>query len=123
MKGCIIAGVILILVLSGVIFNAFYVRNTADHLLQAVDGLPAIPDPIATPSEIAVIQQELEDHAPFLGITVPYSIIDRVSEAFINLDACARSNDLLQYTETLALLQDLIEELSRTERITLKSVL
>lgn len=123
MKGCIIAGSILILVLGGVIFNAFYVRNTADHLLHAVEGLPAIPDPVATPTEIAAIQQELGDHAPILGITVPYSIIDRVSEALINLNACARSNDRLQYTETLALLQDLIEELSRTERITLKSVL
>ena len=123
MKGCIIAGVILVLVLIGVIFNALYIQNTTTVLLHSVDNLPPVPSPVTTPFQIAAIQAMLRNHAPVLGITVPYSAIDRVSEALINLEACARVQDCLQYTETLALLRDLVKELSRTEKVTLENIL
>ena len=45
------------------------------------------------------------------------------SEALINLEACARIGDRLQYAETLALLRDLVEEIGRTEKITVKNIL
>ena len=123
MKGCILAGVILLLVIGGVIFNAVYIRNTTNELLTAVSSLPSIPDPARTPSEIAVIRDKLERHAPILGITITYATIDRVSEALINLASYARTDDRLQYAATLALLHDLIEELARTERINIENIL
>lgn len=123
MKGCVLAAVILLLVVIGVICNALYIRHTSDQLLEWVEALPEIPTPQETPRAIGEIRAELEKKTPLLGITVPYSIIDRVSEALINLEACARTNDRLQYAETLALLRDLVEEIGRTEKITVKNIL
>lgn len=123
MKGCFIAGVILLFVLGAVILNAVYVRNTADELLSSVRALPDVPDRLGTPAEIMAIRERLKQHAPILGITVPYATIDRVSEALINLEACSRADDRLQYTETLSLLYDLIEELARTEKISMENIL
>ena len=123
MKGCVLAAVILLLVVIGVICNALYIRHTSDQLLEWVEALPEIPTPQETPRAIGEIRAELEKKTPLLGITVPYSIIDRVSEALINLEACARTDDRLQYAETLALLRDLVEEIGRTEKITVKNIL
>ena len=123
MKGCVLAAVILLLVVIGVICNALYIRHTSDQLLEWVEALPEIPTPQETPRAIVKIRAELEKKTPLLGITVPYSIIDRVSEALINLEACARIGDRLQYAETLALLRDLVEEIGRTEKITVKNIL
>lgn len=123
MKGCVLAAVILLLVVIGVICNALYIRHTSDQLLEWVEALPEIPTPQETPPAIGEIRAELEKKTPLLGITVPYSIIDRVSEALINLEACARTDDRLQYAETLALLRDLVEEIGRTEKITVKNIL
>ena len=123
MKGCVLAAVILLLVVIGVICNALYIRHTSDQLLEWVEALPEIPTPQETPRAIGEIRAELEKKTPLLGITVPYSIIDRVSEALINLEACARIDDRLQYAETLALLRDLVEEIGRTEKITVKNIL
>lgn len=123
MKGCIFAAAILLLVVIGVICNALYIRHTTDQLMEWVDALPEVPTPQETPRAIGQIRERLEKKVPLLGITVPYSIIDRVSEALINLEACARAGDRLQYTETLALLRDLVEEIGRTEKITVKNIL
>lgn len=123
MKGCVLAAVILLLVVIGVICNALYIHHTADQLMEWVEALPDVPNPQETPHAIGQIRERLEKKVSLLGITVPYSIIDRVSEALINLEACARTDDRLQYAETLALLRDLVEEIGRTEKITVKNIL
>lgn len=123
MKGCVVAGAVLVLILVCVILNGVYVRNTAEALLTAVEALPSIPDPANTASAIREIEKLLEKHALILGITIPYSIIDRVSEGLIHLEACVLAGDDQQYAETLALLRDLICELSRSEKLSLKNIL
>ena len=123
MKGCILAAAILLLVLGSVIFNAFYIRNTTNQLLAWVEALPKIPDPQDTPRAITEIRKKLEKKAPLLGITVPYATLDRVSEALISLESFAKTGDQRQYDVTLTLLVDLIEELGRTEKITVENIL
>lgn len=123
MKGCLLAAVILLLVVGTVILNAVYIHHTARELNEAVEALPAVPDPVNTPAIVAGIRESLEQKAPLLGITVAYATIDRVSEALIALESYARTGDLRQYDATLALLSDLIEELTRTERMTLDTIL
>ncbi len=123
MKGCILAAAILLVVLGGVIFNAFFIRHTTNQLMAWVEALPAIPDPKETPRDIATIRERLEKKAIFLGITVAYAAIDRVSEALISLESFAKTGDQRQYDVTRALLVDLIEELARTEKITVDNIL
>ena len=123
MKGCIIAGVMLILVLAAVVLNAVYVRNTVEALLTAAEALPSVPHPTDTPLQITALRQDLEKHAPFLGITIPYNTIDRVSEALLALEAAAGAQDLQQYTLTRAVLTDLIREIGRTETVSMDNIL
>ncbi len=123
MKGCILAAAILLVVLGGVIVNAFFIRHTTNQLMECVEALPAIPDSQETPRDIAMIRERLEEKTIFLGITVAYAAIDRVSEALISLESFAKTGDQRQYAVTLALLLDLIEELARTEKITVDNIL
>ena len=123
MKGCIIAGVILLLIIIAVGVNAVYVRSATEELLMLVDKLPSVPDPQNTASAIFEIHQKLKLFTPLLGITVSYNTIDRVSEALIILEANVRTGDSMQYAATLSLLRDLIEELSRLEKISVENIL
>ena len=123
MKGCLLAGVILLLVIGAVIINAIYIHHAADELMDMVQRLPIIPDPDETPPAIGKIRESLEKKVPILGITVTYTTIDRVSEALIALESYARTGDLRQYNATLSLLVDLIEELARSEKLTVDNIL
>ena len=123
MKGCLLAGVILLMVLGGVIINAIYIHHTADELMTMVRELPAVPDPEQTPLAIMKIRERLEERSAVLGITVTYAAIDRVSEALIALESYARTEDRRQYVATLALLPDLIDELARTEKLSMDNIL
>ena len=93
------------------------------ELLMLVDKLPSVPDPQNTASAIFEIHQKLKLFTPLLGITVSYNTIDRVSEALIILEANVRTGDSMQYAATLSLLRDLIEELSRLEKISVENIL
>lgn len=123
MKGCILAAAILLLVLGGVIVNALFIRHTANQLFELVEALPDVPNTQETPLTIVDIRQKLEKKVPLLGITVAYTTIDRVSEALISLESFAQTGDIRQYHATLSLLIDLIEELARTEKITIENIL
>lgn len=123
MKGCILAAAILLLVLGGVIVNALFIRHTANQLFEWVEALPDVPNTQETPLTIVDIRQKLEKKVPLLGITVAYTTIDRVSEALISLESFAQTGDIRQYHATLSLLIDLIEELARTEKITIENIL
>ena len=123
MKGCVMAGAVLILILVSVMINGFYVRNTSEELLAAAENLPSIPDPVTTPTAIQEMRKLLERNEPILGITVPYSIINGVSEALIRLEACALMGDNMQYAEIRALFGDLIRELARNEKLLLQNIL
>ena len=123
MKGCLLAGLILLMVVGGVIINAIYIHYTADELMTMVRELPAVPDPEQTPLAIMKIRERLEERSAVLGITVTYAAIDRVSEALIALESYARTEDRRQYVATLALLPDLIDELARTEKLSMDNIL
>ena len=123
MKGCLMAAVIFLLVIGSVICNAFYIRHASDTLLETVYALPDVPDPVRTSEAIREIHEAFKRQIPILGITVPYTTIDRVSEALISLESFAKTGDHQQYDVTLDLLVDLIGEIARTERITVENIL
>lgn len=123
MKGCFMAGAVLILILVSVMINGFYVRNTAEELIDAAENLPSTPDPVTTPLAIQEMRDFLERNEPILGITIPCSIISDVSEALRRLEICALAGDNMQYAEIRALLGDLIRELARNEKLLLQNIL
>ncbi len=122
MKGCIIALAILILILGAVIANAAFVRHATTSLLEGLAALPEIPDLIQTPEAVAAVRKDFESHRPYLGITVAYSTLDRVTETLILLETQAQTSPA-DYASTRALLLELAQEIARLEKLSVENIL
>lgn len=123
MRGCIIGGAVLLLVIALSVCNALFVTKTEASLLRELDALPADPDPAVTPLQVADIREHLESKEALLGISVSYTVIDKATEALRSLEASAAMGDTEQYRVTLAALADMLEDIGRLERLSLKNIL
>ncbi len=116
MKGCRAAAGVLLLILLAVLGNALFVRGVSDRMTEAVDTLPPIPDPQATPAAVEAIRRDYEGVLPYLSVTINYSTLARVGELLRSLERYAAAGDDAQYAATLATLRALIADLGRGER-------
>ena len=123
MRGCVIGGAVLTMVVLLVISNAVFVGNTVEALTERVESLPDTPDPVATPEEIASIRAFLATKEPLLELSVSYAVIDKVTETLYGLEAAAEAGDVFQYRESLALLMDLVEDIGRLEKLEIQNLL
>lgn len=122
MKGCIVALAILTLILGAVVVNAKFVRHAAESLREGLSNLPEAPDPTRTPEAVAAVRKDFESHRPYLGITVPYSILDRVTEALLLLETQAQTAPA-DYSSTRTLLLELAQEIARLEKLSVENIL
>ena len=123
MKGCIIGGAVLAMVMTLVILNAVFVNHTVEELTEELDALPEIPDSESTPAKVIVLREVLESKEALLGLSVSYEVTDRATEALRSLEASARSGDVYQYQATLEILRDLIEDIGRLEKLSVRNLL
>lgn len=123
MKGCVIAGVVLALVLLAVVGNAMFVRGAVAKMTDMLKALPIEPDPLTTPAEVASLREVLEDKEAILGLSVSFATVDRAVEALRTLEAAAKAGDIHQYRETLATVEDLMEDIGRLEKLSVKNLL
>ena len=123
MKGCILGGIVLLTVVLLVLGNAVFVMHTEAALRKELADLPTIPDPVTTPADVATIRIHLESKEALLGISVSYTVIDKATEALHSLEASAAVYDVEQYRATLATLADMLEDIGRLERLSLKNIL
>ena len=123
MRGCILGGTVFLLVIALTVCNALFVTRTESSLLGELDALPIDPDPDVTPSQIAHILRLLKSKEALLGISVSYTVIDKATQTLHSLEASAASGDTDQYRATLATLRDMLEDIGRLERFSLKNIL
>lgn len=123
MKGCLLAGAVLLAVLLIVAGNALYVNSAVKQLTNLVDTLPTEPRPIETPEQVVAIRKELEAREVWLGLSISYANVDKTVETLRGLEASARAGDVYQYQASLEILKDLIENLGRLERLSVKNIL
>ena len=123
MKGCILGGAVLLVVILLVVCNAMFVERMEANLLSKLAALPAEPNPSTTPAEVAALREHLESREALLGISVSYTVIDKAAEALRSLEASAASGDTDQYQVTLSVLSDMLEDIGRLERLSLKNIL
>ncbi len=123
MRVCVAAAVVLLVVLLSVAGNAFYVHTITDRFMEDIAALPEMPDPSETPARVAALRAQVEAHLPWLGLSVNFSVLDRVTESLLALEAHARSEDVWQYAATLATLRDLVSDLARLERFSVENIL
>ena len=113
----------LLLVILLTVCNALFVAKTEAALLKEMAALPSVPDPVTTPSQVASLRAHLESKEALLGISVSYTVIDKATEALRSLEASAAIGDTEQYRATLATLADMLEDIGRLERLSLKNIL
>ena len=121
MKEVIAVFVLLVLLIGFVVWNAIYINNVAIRLSDAVEALPDVTDP-ACPAAAEALHDEWEKYAPIIGISVSYSVADRVGEQSAVLSACAACGDAPGYASARALLADSLRDLRRAEQFSPRSL-
>ena len=125
MKGSIIAGLLLILLVLLVICNAFYVHHVTNRLTSMAESLPEhlssdVSNQIA--QNVAKMQAYQKKHEILLGISVSYTSPDRIAELSATLMTCARLHADYDYTATRNLLIDAIRDAARLEKLEIKNI-
>ena len=121
MKEVIAVLVLLALLVGFVVWNAIYINNVAIRLSNTVEALPDIADPACTDAAKA-LHDEWKGYAPIVGISVSYSVADRVGEQCAVLAACAECDDEPGYASARALLADMLLDLRRAEQFSPRSL-
>ena len=121
MKEVIAVLILLALLVGFVVWNAIYINNVATRFSEAVDALPDVTDPACAEAAKA-LHAEWEKCAPIVGISVSYSVADRVGEQSAVLSACAACGDAPGYASARALLADSLRDLRRAEQFSPRSL-
>ncbi len=110
------------LMLGGIVFNAIYINKVTTRLQNALDELPDIFSP-----DCAVRAQELlaywEKHEPYVGLSVSFTVVDRLTEQAILLAACAEGGDVFGFQSALALVKDCVQDVRRLEQFSIANLL
>ena len=105
---------VFLLLLAGVAINAVYVHRVAGELNARVDAIAALPcsESYASALELSAYWRR---HRNIAGLSVSYTVIDRVSETAESLVAAAEAGDVFGRQQAIAMLRDAVEDLERLE--------
>lgn len=118
MKAFWISIALLILLVSAIICNFFFINRVANRLERALDAIPDVGDPSCASAAQAFLA-DWEESVELVGLSVSYPIVDRVSEQAVTLVACAECQDLYGFRTALALLRDAVGDMRRLEKFSL----
>ena len=122
MKSFAISILLTVLMLSGIVWNAIYINNVADRMNEMLSALPDVGN-----DDCSGAAQEIADYweknSLYVGLSVSYTVADRVSEQAATLCACAECNDLFGYRTALALLRDAVGDMRRLEQFSLENLM
>lgn len=121
MRSLIATVVLMSLMLLATAVNFIYVNAVAKKLEEMVDKLPENVNE-ANIDEIQQLSVEWEKHAPFVGLTVGFLTIDKLTEQTLTLLACAESGDVFGYHTALAILKDAIDDMHRLEQFSVENL-
>ncbi len=122
MRSFIIAMVLLGAMLGGIAGNYIYINEVSEQMLERLDAMPNVLEGDCSP-QAAEIVEFWESHAPTVGLSVGYTVTDRVSEQAVTLSTCAACHDLYGYQTALALLRDAVGDMRRLEAFSLENLL
>lgn len=115
MKTFTVSIVLAVLMLGVIVWNAFYINNVANEMERRLDELPDVSSPDCA-GFAEDLRRQWETHDDWVGLTVSYTITDRVSEQAAVLSACAECGDLYGFRTARALLRDAVGDMRRLER-------
>ncbi len=114
MKAVIATAVLFAILLLGVMCNMLYVQFVVDRLEAELSALPS-PTEADFSARADGIDAFWRSNAPFLTLSVDYTLIDRLNENFSVLVASAEARDTAIARATVAKLLDAVGNLERVK--------
>ena len=122
MKSLVTALILLILMLSCVVWNYIYINEVFGEMNRLLDELPDVASPDCNARATAICNY-WESHADTVGLSVGYTIVDRVSEQAALLQACSSCGDGYGFYSAIVLLRDALGDMRRLEQFSIGNLL
>lgn len=119
MRAFICSVVLFIIIIGGVIGNAFYVSFVADRLEQYADRLKNNKSPTNTLEELWDFWNM---HRKFTAISVETKELDAIEKIILTLELSAETGAEFEFENCRRLLKEAATELSRLERLSMESI-
>lgn len=105
---------------SAIVINNIYIKNTADRIVDLVEGETFDSHPLDTAREL---EELWEKHHPIVGLSVGYKELDRMSDLIIDLKIQLQLGNQSEVIRLRAMIVECADEISRLEHFHLENLL
>ena len=121
MKSMATTLLLLLGLLLGVTANYCYINEVKKTMNEQIYALPDPTDAECTDAAGRILDY-WKRQEKYVGLSVEYAVLDRVTEQATALYACAECQDLYGYYTARSLLSDAVDDMSRLEQISLENI-
>ncbi len=121
MKSMTTTLLLVLVMLFGVKENYRYINEVKETMYEQIHALPDPMDAGCTDAAGRILDYWKKQEA-YVGLSVEYTVVDRVSEQATALYTCAECQDLYGYYTARSLLADAVDDMSRLEQISLDNI-
>ena len=122
MKAFVATTLLLLLLIVGITANHAYINNVEKDLRESIDALPEIGEARCAEHAAALLEYwEREEN--YVGLSVGYSVVDRIKEQILLLLNAARRGDSIGFYSARTLLLDAVEDMGRLEQFSLGNLM
>ncbi len=121
MKSTVVTLLLVLMLLLCIRANNCYINEVKEIMNEQIHALPDPTDASCTDAAGRIRDYWAEQKA-YVGLSVEYNVVDRVSEQATALFTCAQCQDLYGYYTARSLLADAVEDMSRLEQFSLENI-
>lgn len=110
---CLIAAAVLIVMITAVIINAIYVKNTTNYILMLIND---------SDGSVFAISQYWDERIPKLKLTLSQKELEDISLNINEAIICAEKQDDEEYKRSMARLRRAIEGIKKREAFSLENI-
>ena len=122
MKSFTAALVLLAIMLICIVWNYIYINEVFSEMNAMLDRLPDVGNEDCSTAAAAICDY-WESHVDTVGLSVGYTVVDRVSEQAATMLSCASCKDLYGFRTAVALLRDALGDMRRLEDFSVGNLL
>lgn len=121
MKSMATTLLLLLGLLLGVTANYRYINEVKETMNEQIHALPDPMDAGCTDAAGRILDYWKKQEA-YVGLSVEYTVLDRVTEQATALYTCAECQDLYGYYTARSLLSDAVDDMSRLEQFSVENL-
>ena len=122
MKAVTAAVCVLLAVLCLVTVNALWIRKTVADIRRVAEAMPDEASPDAE-AGAALLKDMIDRHEALMGLSVSYTLMDKVRELAVSAGAFAQAGDTAAYRSARAVLLEAVDDLDRLERLDVRNLM